>query len=240
MIMSFFGWEGPFRWELHLPTRILEIEGNGALPDYSPVLGRLPRWMCFADQIREVRVGEGVTGVGLYGFYPYDHGAYGKRRPSLERAVLPSSLESIGHSAFRANTRLRSIDLGGLASLREIGPHAFSSCIRAREADLSGCANLEKVDGSAFWGCDGLAYVDLTGCFSLTDDALASLREGIPHHVPLVMPNGRILSAGDSPSGPDPMGCRILFSGAPKSALSDRRLDGTGEIAVVSTGRWRV
>ena len=132
MITLFFGWEGPIRWELNMKTHILEINGCGFLPDFNPVLGSLPRWAYLQDQVREVRIGEGVAGIGDYGFYPHDHWIYAKRHPRLERVTFPSTLEFIGSSAFRANTRLRSIDLSNLKFLREIDQYAFSFCTMAK------------------------------------------------------------------------------------------------------------
>lgn len=192
MSSIYTGRDGGICWELDRKTRLLNVQGRGAIPDYDPFCGRFPSWLPLRGQIEEARVGEGITRIGNYAFYPYDHGIYSDMRSPLRRVSFPPTLESIGRFAFRANIRLVFFDLSGLVRLEAIEDYAFASCFYARGANLSGCKRLSHVSNTAFWGCDDLSYIDLSGCTSLSDKTLHALRRDIPAHIPIIMPDGKV------------------------------------------------
>lgn len=206
--------ENDIQWELDWRTGILDLKGEGPIPNFYPFLGDFPGWSPLREQVREVRVGQGITRIGTYAFYPHGYGAYANMRAPLCRVIFPPSLESIGRSGFRANAGLPFIDLRGLANLRSIGEYAFACCFGAKAADLGGCMRLEELDPRAFWGCDGLSYINLEGCVSLTDENLQALRKETPPHVPIIMPSGSVSCDGSSLRGRDG-GCRA-FLGSPQ------------------------
>ena len=70
MIIYFIGQEGPVHWELNRNAHILSFKGEGALPNFHPFRGKLPAWMPLKEQVHEVRIGEGITRIGHYAFYP--------------------------------------------------------------------------------------------------------------------------------------------------------------------------
>lgn len=192
MTTTYAGNEYGVCWALNPKTHVLSLSRKGPLPDFDPFSGRIPSWTVLREQTREIRLEDGITRIGNYSFYPYDHGAYANFRSTLRRITFPSSLESIGDWAFRANTCLDSIDLSGLHELRSIGDYAFASCYKAKAIDLSGCIQLSHISSNAFEDCDNLSYIDLSGCFALSYGALCSLRKAIPGHIPIIMPTGKI------------------------------------------------
>lgn len=208
----YVGQEGGLRWEFRRKTHVLMIEGEGPLPDFSPFEERLPNWMSLHEQIHEIRLSEGIVGIGDYSFYPFDHGVYSSMKSKLHRVVFPSTLEFIGCSAFRANVRLQAIDLSNCTNLQSIEQHAFASCFHAKAVNLSGCVRLEHLSSLAFWACDELDYIDLEGCSSLSEETLRELRRDIPQYVPIIMPNGDISFEGSSQL-PHRKECLVLLGG---------------------------
>lgn len=208
----YVGQEGGLRWEFRRKTHVLTIEGEGSLPDFSPFEERLPNWISLHEQIHEIRLSEGIVGIGDYSFYPFDHGVYSSMKSKLHRVVFPSTLEFIGRSAFRANVRLQVIDLSNCTNLQSIEQHAFASCFRAKVVNLSGCVRLEHLSSLAFWACDELDYIDLEGCLSLSEESLKKLRCDTPEYIPIIMPDGDISFEGSSLSS-HRKECLVLLGG---------------------------
>lgn len=208
----YVGQEGGFRWKFRRTTHVLTIEGEGLLPDFNPFEGRLPNWMSLHEQIHEIRLSEGIVGIGDYSFYPFDHGIYSSMKSKLHRVVFPSTLEFIGRSAFRANAHLQAIDLSNCTNLQSIERHAFASCFYAKAVNLSGCVHLEHLSSLAFWACDELDYIDLEGCSSLSEKTLRELRRDTPQYVPIIMPDGNA-SFEKSSSSPPRKECLVLLGG---------------------------
>ena len=199
MVIIYTGKDSHVRWELNRKTGVLVLQGNGPVPDFDPFCGRTAGWTSLQSQAHEVHIGEGITRIGDYAFYPYDHGEFFDLQPRLHRVAFPLTLESIGRCAFRANTRLHLIDLSGRSKLRSIGPMAFASCFMAKGVDLSGCIQLSEISEGAFCGCDELAYINLQGCKSLADSVAQRLRKEVPARIPIVMPNGEVSCCEQSP-----------------------------------------
>lgn len=192
MIFVYTGRDGCVRWEMHKETHVLEFQGAGPISDFDPFDERFPGWMPLLSQIQEAHIGEGVTRIGDYAFYPYDHGHFYDLQPRLHRVTFPFTLETIGFCAFRANTHIHTIDLSNHTNLRAIDQFAFASCFKAKSVDLSGCTQLRDLSTCAFKGCDELSYLNLQGCTSLSDTTLKILRANIPRHTPIIMPDGRV------------------------------------------------
>ena len=201
MVIVYTGKDNHVSWEFNRKTRVLTLQGNGPIPDFDPFHGKFPKWMNLQSQVCEIHIGEGITRIGDYAFYPYDHGQYIALQSRIHRVIFPFTLESIGRCAFRANTHLHFIDLSGCSRLLSIEPLAFASCFKARGVDLSGCLRLNEISDRAFCGCDELAYINLQGCVSLNDCASQRLRKETPPHIPIVMPNGEVSCCEQSPPG---------------------------------------
>lgn len=208
----YVGQEGRLRWEFRRKTHVLTIEGKGSVPDFRPFEERLPNWLSLHEQIHEIRLSEGIIGIGDYSFYPFDHGVYSSMKSKLHRVKFPSTLEFVGRSAFRANARLQVIDLSNCTNLQSIEQHAFASCFHAKAVNLSGCAHLEHLSSLAFWACDELDYIDLEGCSSLSEETLGKLRRDTPQYIPIIMPDGNV-SFENSSLAPHRKECLVLLGG---------------------------
>lgn len=100
-------------------------------------------------------------------------------RSSLVEVKLPSTLKSIGNSAFYGCSALQSFDLNGITT---IGSSVFSGCSSLSYINLTG---VESIGGSAFSNCSKLNNIDLStvnyigssafsGCSSLESIDLTS------------------------------------------------------------------
>lgn len=158
--MGFCGADGSnMTWELDLESGLLTITGKGEMGNTLP-------WSNYADIIKMVEIGEGVTSIadgafiGTIGFI------------SLETVILPKSLEKIGDNAFygcvnltfagsvqktvySAFSRARVIEPD--TNLREIGNSAFCGCVKLKSFDIP--TELETLGDKAFKGCESMESV---------------------------------------------------------------------------------
>ena len=111
-------------------TRTMDDFGNDA---------RAP-WEDLEDDIKALRVEEGVTGIGECAFY-----GCGK----LESVSLPSSLTEIRYSAFEYCSRLTSLVLP--AKLETIGSRAFANCCDVESVFIP--KSVTSIGRYAFDGC---------------------------------------------------------------------------------------
>lgn len=115
-----------------------------------------------------------------------------------EEILFPSSLETIGESAFEDCKSLKSIDLsncsqletigflafGGClklesvifpSSLKEIDSNAFGGCEKLKDVDFSQCDKLEEIESEVFYRCEELEVMDFSHCKSLHHFAISAL-----------------------------------------------------------------
>ena len=116
----------------------LVITGTGAMDDFGND-ARAP-WEDLEDDIKALRVEEGVTGIGECAFY-----GCGK----LESVSLPSSLTEIRYSAFEYCSRLTSLVLP--AKLETIGSRAFANCYGVESVFIP--KSVTSIGRYAFDGC---------------------------------------------------------------------------------------
>lgn len=138
------------RWEL---TRdgALSIIGTGAIKDYaygSNDITRLAPWRIWADEIKKLTVGEGITEIGDNAFCEL---------PNLTTASLPSTLKRIGEGAFLSNSKLKTAAIpSGVTTIEE---SAFRGCTVL--AGISIPSGLKSLEGQAFAGCGALTTVTI-------------------------------------------------------------------------------
>lgn len=91
---------------------------------------------------------EGITAIDAHAF---------EGQKTLERVVLPTTLEYIGSWAFYECTSLTEVVFGN--ALADIGPYAFGMCKSLETVVLPD--SLRRIGDSAFRNCDALAQVTL-------------------------------------------------------------------------------
>jgi len=79
---------------------------------------------------------------------------------TLESVLLPSTVKTIGTSAFRSQMSLANVNFGELTSLESIGDNAFNGCDHLTEIDFSSSI-LEQVGASAFANCYSITAIKL-------------------------------------------------------------------------------
>ena len=79
----------------------------------------------------------------------------------LTNITLPSSLTSIGDSAFSGCSGLTEVDLSNCTSLTSIGSNAFSSCTGLTSITLP--SSLTSIGTYAFQGCSGIETLEYKG-----------------------------------------------------------------------------
>ena len=129
------GTVGSLNWTL-TGAGTLTISGTGEMPDNeSP-------WSQFNDRILNVVIENGVTKVGAGAF----------RGSKVISATIPSSVKTIGGSAFRSCPGLVSVTVS--EGVETIGDHAFGSCAQLKSIVLP--ASVREVGAAAFFQCTEL------------------------------------------------------------------------------------
>ena len=113
---------------------MLLISGRGEMKDFYE--GTAP-WYTWKDEIKEVRIYNGVKSIGRYSFANCE---------KMENVSISSSVESIGEGAFRCCRRLSTVEIPDSVTSIEYG--AFYSC-GLTSVKLS--KNISEIPGRAFF-----------------------------------------------------------------------------------------
>ena len=150
-------------------TGILTISGSGAMTAFGSA-GAVP-WYSFRSDIKAIVLESGVTTIGNYAFY-------GCNNEFFTSISIPEGVTSLGNSAFNGCTHLASVTLP--SSLESIGSSAFhsnaftsisipSSVSTISSYAFKNCANLTSIvvpnitilNEETFYGCSSLGSVTL-------------------------------------------------------------------------------
>ena len=115
-------------------------------------------------ELKEYTVRKGTRVICDRAFQGYD-GFY-IFHSSLTSLTLPSSLQSIGDSAFQDCYSLTSLTLP--SSLQSIGDRAFLGCQSLTSLTLP--SSLQSIGDCAFWGCSSLTSLTLPSSLQLIGD----------------------------------------------------------------------
>ena len=96
-----------------------------------------------------VVIPEGVTHIDDFAFFLM----FQNVECVIQHVDLPSTLQSIGESAFMECSSILSMDFSKCAQLSYIGKNAFSRCLNLRHVDLSKCTSLTILPPGMFSGC---------------------------------------------------------------------------------------
>ncbi|MDO5133373.1 MAG: leucine-rich repeat domain-containing protein, partial [Eubacteriales bacterium] len=121
----------------------LFVTGVGKMPDYS--CGKQPDapWKKDSEKIREIRIGEGITRIGINAFADC---------ANLNRVSLPGSIRAIGAYAFRNCVALREIVSAKTEYRYLYEPRAASAAVSAvstNKVDLSAANDLPGIKSTA-------------------------------------------------------------------------------------------
>ena len=146
---------------------VLTISGSGEMGNYSNKYQNgeyrtTAPWGTYWEQITEVVMEPGVTGIGDYAFY---------KCSSLTSAAIPQGITSIGSWAFCGCSSLANAAIP--EGVTRIGAYAFEDC-----SSLISVTIPEGVTGiamSSFSGCSSLTNVAMPDGVTSIDDAAFSL-----------------------------------------------------------------
>lgn len=135
-------------------TKALPVSGDDWTLDESGVFtllkdikhqdGMSYEWQSYAEQIKEIRVAEGVTEI--------PGSAFSEKYKNLKKVTMSSTVKRIGISAFSSNANLTEVILND--GLEYVGHSAFAS---------TGITSIRLPDGVT-WGGDAFTYCkNLTG-----------------------------------------------------------------------------
>lgn len=135
----------------------LTITGTGRMEDYTYREDR--PWYSFADYIRTVTIGEGITHTGAHSFDYYDN---------LTAVSLPSTLKSVGKSTFADCKNLKAVTLP--ESLETIEYAGFYQCGSLETVTLP--RSLQTVEKNGFFSCDSLKTLYINGTDTAFGDSV--------------------------------------------------------------------
>lgn len=96
------GHEKEVRWAFNKETGVLTISGTGRMADYKYSNTEDTRpWAAFANVIKEVKIEEGVTGIGGNAF---------RNLTALTKTNIPASINYLGDYIFRADSELTDVE----------------------------------------------------------------------------------------------------------------------------------
>ena len=128
-------------WKLNSKGGLI-ISGTGAMPDF---YSSDAPWNLYRDQIKVVKIQDGITHVGAYAFYEY---------ASVYRVSLGTTLVSIGEGAF-CGTGITNLILP--KTLQSIGEGAFAGCFAIPKVEIP--ESVTSIGLYAFSGCSSLTWI---------------------------------------------------------------------------------
>ena len=145
-------------WKLYSSGEMI-ISGNGYMnPDYSDgtQTGQTKApWKQFREQIKTVKIQEGIKSVSISAFYYYDDNLNVKGYPNIVSIQLPESLETIGNHAFERCSSLKSINIPN--KIKTIDHHTFISCTSLQSITIGN--NVETIGSASFHSCTSLQTI---------------------------------------------------------------------------------
>ncbi len=156
-------------WEVNLDSGELVISGTGPMQDYD--MEPAP-WYEYAENIKTVRIMEGVTSVGSWAF---------EGMTEITEVDLPNTVETIGSLAFLDCVNLVTLNLK--EGLKNIHSQAFE---KSGMTVVSLPASVEHIENNAFGSCPNLQkfvvaegnpyyYTDENGGLYFQEDDVISL-----------------------------------------------------------------
>ena len=139
-----------------LSDSTLTISGTGEMQDFA--MGTA-LWFSSINDIKVVKIENGVTNIGSYAFYACS---------KLASVSIANSIVSINSEAFSGCSKLASITIP--SNVTSIGEKAFSGCSKLASVNIP--IKVTSIEKSVFYECSALATVTLSDSVnSIGDDA---------------------------------------------------------------------
>ncbi len=160
---TFEGTQGNADWVLYSDGELV-VTGTGVITcsSSSTYDGSKYPWYNYRSQIKKITIGEGITHIGLYMFF----GAY-----NVTSVSFPTTLKSIGDSAFRQCSKLSSLRITN--ALSYIDDLAFYGCSALTTVELT---NVSTIYAYAFESCSNLTTLTL-GVGNIYNDAFYNCKK---------------------------------------------------------------
>ncbi len=141
-----WGTWGKLSWKLNVKGTLI-ISGSGEMNSINEN-NKSGTWLKYANDIQNVIVKEGITGIGANAFA----GCLG-----ITEVLLPDRLRTIGKGAFENCVALKDIILP--ESVRDIGEAAFKYCTSIEKMEIP--AGVKVINSSTFAYCSGLKSITI-------------------------------------------------------------------------------
>ncbi len=146
-------------WRFEASTGTLYIEGE---EDTDPYYNGIQPWIAYADSIRRVVIGEGISHLGDNSFaYHY---------PNLTEVVLPDSMMSLGNGAFQGCSGLSKCDFP--LNLSYFGGSTFRGTALKEVVFSADMKRAPNIGGYCFADCPELTFVKFPTSFDYTSDGI--------------------------------------------------------------------
>ena len=156
------GESGEISWELTNNNTILEISGNGNMPNYNHDLEIFPPWFNWRYQVKKIIIEENVKSISNESFMGFEQ---------LETINIPKNckLDRIGNRAFAYCRNLKSFEVP--KSVKKIGSLAFTG---------SGLESIEIFYTVPPIDFDSNAFYGIEKCIIYVPDASFSIYQNEP------------------------------------------------------------
>ncbi len=133
-------------WTLDTETGLLEISGIGDMYDYD---WNTSPWYNYAEHIKSLKIGDGVTSIGENAFY--------ECYLLTGEVIIPDSVKRISKNAFYCCASLEGVIFGD--SVVSIGENAFRDCFDLASVTISD--SVTTIGSMAFYDCSSLKTVTI-------------------------------------------------------------------------------
>ena len=141
------GETGPVHWVL-ASDGTMTFNGEGAMPDYTALMGADVPWADYKNEIKNVVISDGLTHIGQYAF---------SECGNLVSVNIPDGVESIADYAFAACGSLKEIVVPNTVAL--LGHSVFAQCTGLVEVVLG--ENITTMGNGCFDNCHSLVNISL-------------------------------------------------------------------------------
>lgn len=156
------------RWRYDPDSHTLTISGHGNMYHYSPYRGIGSPYDQYREDIMNLVIQDGVTGIGDFAFFWFTN----LNNMTMGTSVtIPESVTSMGDSAFYFCERLANITI--LGNIASIGDDTFSGC--SHLTDITIPSSVTSIGDRAFADCTELTDIYYTG----TQEQWAAIGTGL-------------------------------------------------------------